>query len=241
MVAGVLATAGYYMGGEPHRPRPSNPKGFFETSEINSLNEDLLASVAIPQRRRSSLPTTGAVSSPRLWLALVPPTSTLPTPSPELESRIAGHTARSPFCLKDPRFCYSLPAWRPHLRDAGLVCVFREPGRTANSIVEECRSSANYRDLDIDFDWALNVWMYMYAHVLDKHVQEGDWLFVHYDQVLDGSALGRLASFLGVSPDASFPDPSLKRSPDTTEASEEARSLYERLCDLARFRRRPQG
>ena len=43
MVAGSVAGAGYHMGDQLHAARISNPKGFFESSEINDINEALLA------------------------------------------------------------------------------------------------------------------------------------------------------------------------------------------------------
>ena len=37
MVAGLFRNCGYYMGDNYILPRESNPKGFFEDSEINNI------------------------------------------------------------------------------------------------------------------------------------------------------------------------------------------------------------
>src|SRR5207302_10666897 len=71
--------------------------------------------------------------------------------------RMTAQTTRAPFCFKDPLFCFTLPAWRPHLDDAVLLCVFREPARTANSILNECRQDY-LAGVDMDFDRALRIW-----------------------------------------------------------------------------------
>ena len=46
MIAGALTKAGYYIGDNPYPPRKTNPKGFFETREVNHVNEILLAQVS---------------------------------------------------------------------------------------------------------------------------------------------------------------------------------------------------
>src|SRR5262249_42923187 len=123
MLAGVLSQAGYYMGEHLIPPDEANPKGYFEDDEVNAINEKLLALVT-PARSR---PAHGW-----RWLAAVPVSARISC-SPQLAKRIEIQTSRTPFCLKDPRFCYTLPVWRPFLRDTMLLCVFREPTRTAQS------------------------------------------------------------------------------------------------------------
>ena len=45
MLAGCLSTSGYFMGDNLYKKRESNPKGFFENKEINTINEDILSLV----------------------------------------------------------------------------------------------------------------------------------------------------------------------------------------------------
>ncbi len=74
------------------------------------------------------------------WLAAVPLGTPISCP-PSIEQQIVTQTAKAPFCFKDPRFCYTLPAWRPHARHAVFLCIFREPARTVQSILKECRDA----------------------------------------------------------------------------------------------------
>ena len=127
MVAGTLSQSGYFMGDRPLKVTDANPKGYFEDAEINSINEDILDSVA-PKRP----PLLGrwfclnrAQYSNR-WVARIPLGVEIAA-SASTMARIRNCVTREPFCFKDPRFCYSLPAWRSSLRDTVFVCVFRPP------------------------------------------------------------------------------------------------------------------
>ena len=141
-----------------------------------------------------------------------------------------------PFCFKDPRFSYTLDAWRRCVRDGAVyLCVFREPSRTAASILVEARQPY-LADLDLDRDGALGVWTLMYRHILETHRGQGEWVFVHYDQIIDGSGLDRVEAALGTRVDRSFPEPMLKRSVDVGGVSAETARTYATLCDLAGFR-----
>jgi hypothetical protein len=226
MLAGTISTAGYYMGAHLIPPDESNPKGYFEDDEINAINEALLAAV------------TPAYSEPAYgwrWLAAVPVGAEVPCP-PDVSGRIAAQTARTPFCYKDPRFCYTLPAWRPFLPDTLFLCVFREPARTAHSIVKECTSADYLRGLPMDFASALEVWSLMYRHVLEVHRCAGEWHFFHYEQLFEDATLVRLEAALRARVNRQFPDRSLKRSPAEGPSGPEVRAVYEQLCELARYR-----
>lgn len=237
MVAGTLSGDGYYMGEHPLPDNQANPRGFFEDREINSLNEMLLAPVS-PVRPDgvAGEPEPHPVYGWQRWLAPIPVGTRIPCP-PYVARRIEAQTARSPFCFKDPRFCYTLPAWRPFLRDAVLVCVFREPDRTARSITRLCENDwyLSSMGLSVSFPEAVEVWTLMYRHVLEAHRRLGEWLFVHYDQMLDGSAIPRLEAALGVEADRRFPDPELKRSPGDGGVDPAALGVYRRLCELAGY------
>lgn len=223
MVTGTLARAGYVMGDQLYPPRTANPRGFFEDPEINGINEALLAAV---------VPATEALGENQRWLAALPSDVALPCP-PALDARIRRATARRPFCYKDPRFSHTLPAWRPHLGDAGLVCVFRDPLVTVRSVVKEVGTAAYLRGVPFDEARAFALWCSTYRALLRRHRHEGDWLFVHYDQVLRPDGRARLGRFLGVEPDGAFPDPLLHRARPEGEVPAEAAELYAELCALA--------
>jgi len=235
MVAGALAKAGYYMGDCLYPARESNPKGYFEDPEINGINESLLAPV-IPKRPPvlgrwffRDRPVAG-----QMWLARVPLGTSI-TSRPEITQRIRKVTSSEPYCFKDPRFSYTLPAWRALLINTVFVCVFRDPASTAESILKECKDSPVLQSFAISRAQAFEVWTLMYRHILDLHRYEGNWLFVHYDQILHGEGLARLEAFVDAPVDRSFPDASLYRSFSHSSVPEVTLQIYRCLCDLARY------
>ena len=234
MVAGTLAKSGYYMGNNLYPAREGNPKGFFEAPEINSINEDLIGQV-VKKRPPLFLAKWFLRDRPRrgqLWLAHIPVSTNIPTPL-SVKERIEEAVEEQPYCFKDPRFSYTLPAWRPFLKNVVFICVFRDPATTAASILKECRNADYLHDLKITFEQALNVWTLMYKHILEIHCHEGDWLFLHYDQVLYGNGLDQIEILTGAKVDRSFPEGTLKRTRPSGLAIEESRSVYKELCNLA--------
>jgi hypothetical protein len=218
----------------------ANPKGFFEDVEVNMINEDILAPLT---RERMVLlgremfrwrPIRG-----QRWLAHVPLRTRIPCPT-GIASRIEAVTRRIPYCFKDPRFCYTLPAWRPFLNNAVFVCVFRDPSTTAASILKECRDASYLRTLSMNFSRAIKIWSDMYLHVLRIHRREGDWLFLHYDQAAQGDGLGRLERFVGAPVDAGFPETGLRRSfpAEGFRVPKRAWRIYQELCNAAGYRDR---
>jgi hypothetical protein len=237
LAAGMLADAGYFMGGELWPGNVGNPKGYFEDREVNWINDELLAPLTPmrPVRRLFRWIRTDGypLTVYQRWLAVVPPDSLIPCPS-EIGERIKAATSHRPFCFKDPRFCYTLPLWRPYIGDAVMLCVFRHPGITANSILTECNRAEYLKGIRMDFGRALEVWEMMYRHVVEVHYPRGgDWLFVHYDQLLDGSARTRIEELLQVRTDREFADGNLKRSATVDRIAPRLLRLYERLCELA--------
>ena len=222
MLAGTLARAGWFSGARPYPPRSSNPKGFFESPDVNGVNEALLAR-ALPER---------PVWQPwHRWLA-TPPHGAAFEARGLVADRIAQLVTNRPFAFKDPRFCWTLPAWAPYVDDALRVCVFRDPAVTARSIVKECRNSEYLAGVPMSFARALEIWHASYAQVL-RHVAEGDWVFLHYDQLIDGSGFGRLEAGLGAPVDRDFPDRTLRRTRCIEAVPEEVAALYGELCGRA--------
>jgi hypothetical protein len=239
MAAGILAHAGYFMGEEIWPANEGNPKGQFEDREVNQINDELIASVSSKSPphalRRILLGGSPVLANLQHWVAVLRPGVSIPCP-PAMNQRIAALTEHQPFCLKDPRFSYTLPAWRPHIGDALLLCVFRDPSITASSIVRECNSAAYMKNLAVDVRWGLKVWEAMYRHILEVHYPRGgDWLFVHYDQLLDHSAGAELERRLGVKIDREFAAAELNRSRPSVAVPRRMARLYERLCALAGY------
>jgi hypothetical protein len=233
MLAGMLHSTGYYMGDQLLPPTSSNPKGYFEDRALNNLNEDLLVQL-VPVKPLGPLGRLypWRLSYGHLWLVALDLAASMSTTS-ELDTRMRHIVNRRPFCFKDPRFCYTLDAWRPVLGDAIFLCVFREPGRTATSMITDSRERTYLRGLRLTRRRALDVWTSMYQHVLERHCKKGRWLFVHYDQILDGSAVPRIEHILETRIDTSLIDATLKRSHDSKDLPKRTSVIYQRLCTLA--------
>ena len=236
MVAGVFKNAGYFMGNKLLPPLKSNPKGFFEDKEINLINETLLAQV-LPERhwlfgrwKKQNIP-----GRRQRWLARIPLNTEIRSEL-NVVKRINKMVKHEPFCFKDPRFCYTLPVWRPFLTNTVFICVFREPAITVQSIIKECRERPYLRNIHLSFSDAMELWTLMYSHVVKIHRFEGDWIFLHYRQLFEEKGLNRLEQFSGAAVDRSFPDLKLQRTQAAGVVPDEAESLYRQLCRLAGYR-----
>lgn len=236
MVAGSLRRSGYYMGDDLLLPTASNPLGYYESRTVNRINEEILAGV-MPRRPRGRLERwfRHMPGRDQRWLGRVRVGRVLPCPE-DVRERIREQVANDPFCFKDPRFCYTLPVWRPFVGEAVFVCVFRDPARSVNSILADCRSQRYLWNLNVSRRRAVAVWTLVYRHVLDLHRHLGSWLFLHYDQVLEGDGAERLAGFLEAEVDRSFLQKELNRADRRGEVPRRAARTYAELCDLAGFR-----
>lgn len=225
LAAGTLAAgSNLFVGGIPHTANDANPKGFFETHEVGGINEALLA---------ARLPRTPRLSAGQRWLGIPEREAHEVSIDPGLDEAIAGLTQQRPWCFKDPRFVWTLDAWRPHLADPVVVCVFREPAVTAESIVKECAKAPYLASVEMDVERALELWNAMYAEALRRADQEPDWKFIHYDQLMTPEGQQRLAAWTGAELARDFPDPGLKRTRSTHPVSAETAALYEKLCARA--------
>lgn len=233
-MAGLLVRSGYFAGSTLLEPTAANPKGYFEDVEVNSINEALLAPAM--RRRPRIAPLRRVLYRPgqyQRWLAVLPPGRVVRADA-SLERRMRAATGTHPFCLKDPRFSYTLDAWRPMLGNAGFICVFRDPRATVRSILNECRRDPHLHTIHMTERRAEKVWVSMYRWILEVHRSAGDWVFVEYDQLLDGSALGRVEDLVQARVEGGFADRSLERSPTDVQVSTTALDLYAHLRELAR-------
>jgi hypothetical protein len=225
LAAGMVARAGYNCGEDLLPADDGGPTGFFEARGVNAINEALMSAYD------GELPTRGysrPLNDGERWLAVLPVTAE-PQATAELRDDMAVAIPPSPYCLKDPRFSYTLDAWRPLFDGALRVCVFRRPEATARSITKEVR----YGDLTVDIGTSLDIWKAVYRRVLDRLVRHGDWLFLHYEQLLDGAGVDRLARALGVRLDPDFADPGLQRSLASGPTTPDCAPTYAELCALA--------
>jgi hypothetical protein len=234
LVAGLVASAGHHMGRRLMRANDANPRGFFEDLRTVLVNEQILAPhTEDPPRPRF---TPGPIHREPLrelqrWLAVLPPDAVVGAPA-GIEAKLRATITGTPWCRKDPRFCYTLPVWEPVFRDAVRVCVFREPSRTANSMV----ALARRQRVELSFDGALEIWAAAYTQVLRRHRHCGEWVFMHYDQVLDGTALPRLERAVGARLDRTLVDATLRRASDAGGWPAVAGEIYDELCEVAGYR-----
>jgi hypothetical protein len=102
-------------------------------------------------------------------------------------------------------------------------------------MIKECKEASYLKSLKMSFTRALNVWQMMYARILRVHSADGEWLFLHYDQFIKGTALERLKTSLGAGVDYTFPDVSLNRCFSNKPVPTKNREVYRQLCKLAGF------
>jgi hypothetical protein len=111
----------------------------------------------------------------------------------DLARRIAGHAAREPFVLEDPRLLLTLPAWRPLIgSDCAFVCVFEDPARAASHV-------ARLAD-EMHYPGALARWTELYRAVIDRYAHAGHWLFTDASSLREQAGRSRLATFVGARP-----------------------------------------
>lgn len=224
------------MGERLYDPHPANPLGFFEDQTINRINERLLAQV-MPYSIR--VPVWGArlpIGKPGLdqrWLAELPSHVQI-NATRESRRKIPGLVAQAPFCFKDPRFCYTLPVWEPYLGDAVIVCVFRHPSLTIQSILRECQRQKYLRSLRFTWERGLNVWDLMYRRVLRLYEQSSrQWVFLEFEQFHTGKAAQILSTALDVAVDSTFFRPNLNRTVTKQIVPESIEALYLTLRQLS--------
>ncbi len=225
MVAGCIAGTGYSIGGKGHTPNAGNPKGYFETKEVNGINDQLL------RQCKGIIYPKGVQAG---WLS-----------HKQLSSRIVGNAniqeqmssvmKIKPFVLKDPRFSYTLSVWRKELpADIKFICMFRHPVAVVASMLSKCNVAYGNR-ITITKAMCFEIWLSMYKHIIIEHSQRGNWLFLHYSQVMFENGLDSLDQFLNIKTDREFVDKNLLRSTTTSGIPNGLKDIYQHLCGQANF------
>jgi hypothetical protein len=102
-------------------------------------------------------------------------------------------------------------------------------------MLQECQSARYLARFQLSREQAMEVWCLMYGHILARHAEHGDWLFVHYEQVLGGTVWNRLERALGTRLDRTFPERALHRTRGTGDVTPAAASIYRELCTRAEW------
>lgn len=240
MLTGILNNAGYFTGERSNylKTNKSNPKGFFEDYEVNTINEDILNEnlITIPEKIRKTFFPSRTFYRAR-WLARLPINQTIKS-TEQIKRRIEAVVNNQPFCYKDPRFSYTLPIWNEVLgSNIKFIVVFREPNKTADSIVRECKENPHLNKLKINQDIALDIWISMYSHILSNYQKssiKNHWLFFHYNQVFDENKVSELETFVNLKLDTSFAEKHISRSADSFEKiNKKAEKIYLDLIELS--------
>lgn len=229
LAAGILAESGCDPGADLVPADSGGPTGFFESRQLNAINERLLAPYDDMFLWRAGY--SRQLREGERWLAVLP-WGADPSAPQHLGAAMRAAVPSAPYCCKDPRFGYTLPSWRPFFRDALFVCIFRHPLATATSIAREVR----YGDLTVTIDAAIELWSAIYRRVLERHRHAGDWLFLHYEQLFDRSGLERLSHAVGARLDAGLADPALRRPQPVAPPPAATIPIYEELCAEAGHR-----
>jgi hypothetical protein len=238
MVAALFRNSGAFMGHEMHKPRESNPLGFYEDRHLNLLNSRLIGAMLewykLNRLVRPYVSPTAHLDPRGFWMAAPRRLRTI-VPYPADTERMRDYCQRTPFCYKDPRFNVTLPLWRPLLpADTRFLVVFRDPVKTADSILRDTMSYTP--PLCISERWAYVSWARNYGRLLDEMSGKGEWLFVHYDQVVDRSALAAIGAFSEAHLDDSEIDSKLSRAKSAAPSRwvrKHCLDIYQRLCDRA--------
>jgi len=229
MTAGLFRNSGIFMGDQLHPGGPENAKGYFEDAKINNLNNRILARYTPKPRVKNGIDyqcdTPANVGG---WLSRIPLNVEI-TATTDEQAEIDQWVRRVPFCYKDTRFCYLIHLWQQNDDSARMVCVFRRPDLVAESILKNCRVEKSLSKFAISVEQAFQVWTLMYQHILNKHADTGRWLFLEYENLLNGQAHDALEAFTEVSIDRNFPDTNLNRSTSNLDIPEETAKVFEQL------------
>ena len=229
MVAGAIAGDGKYnIGGVGHPGNEGNRFGYFETKEVNGINDDMLFS------DKRSVFTQGSRHG---WLTRFPTNEYVQT-LPDTISRIRSVISQKPFCLKDPRFAFTLPIWQYCLLDQDVVyiCMIRHPGAVVNSMIKNCMTAPSLSKIKIDRKICYDIWRNMYSHILRR--ANTSWTFLHYHQVLDGDGLDIVESLLDTKVNRDFLVKALCRSKREQDVPDDIMETYTDLCEIANYSER---
>jgi len=221
LVAGLIASTNRYnIGGQAHKPDKWNEKGYFETNTVNKINNDILKL------------TPNLISTKGLWQGWL---STLPIKekaynNSDIQNRIHNVIKDRPFCLKDPRFSYTLPVWLPILpTNTKFICVFRHPSAAIKSILKHCDEAEYLKDIIIDQKFAEEIWYSIYNYIIINY-RYIPWLFINYNQILDNHGIKKIENFIESDVNETFVEKRLRHHSDNEiNVNKKLLKLYDEL------------
>lgn len=218
MTAGLFENSGLFMGDISKENNEYDPKGVYEWRIVNDLNEAIIKK------------TINDLEKPydTYFLTAIPWGTQIKT-TEKIDSEIKKLTTR-PFCYKDPRFAYTLPAWKPYLGDCKYIVTFRSPKKTIDSMD---RLAKGWYGLSLGKEELINIWNSYYEHILNRY--DNDWIFLHYDQLFERQSLDLIIEHTGVSSlNESFPEAGIAKQQDDS-VIDDCESIYQKLCRLSGY------
>lgn len=207
LVGQLLASGGIGFGDHLLPPSPANPRGFLEDVRVTDLDDELLAPHVVGRGERP-------VPEARLAWVGVPEAGADVAATADQQRRMAALLdAEGPLGLKDPRFVWTLDAWRPVLRPGTrFVAVVRHPAEVAASLRAMWEGDRPYYgDHEVTVDDGLRVWEAANRR-LRAHLRDGPWIVLDHEALLAGDGVAALAGFTGLDLDAGVVDGALHRS-----------------------------
>jgi hypothetical protein len=229
----LLERAGYHVSMNSFPPDAGNPLGYFEDIEIIQVNDAILAPFYCSKwgRLRRAASRKPKIVGTGAWLLDLDPSH---LKSVVLRSEHADKFrelfARTPFAYKDPRFSFTLGVLAPIIpKNTVYLCVFRHPLQ----VVESTKKHALRSRIIVDDKYCFALWEAHYGCLLQHYHQVGgQWLFVSYDQLMNGKALSRIEEFLGVRLDRGLVKRELMRTHTVGRLSGRVAKTYDRLNGL---------
>jgi len=239
-LAGLLADSGYYLGKNLLKATKNNPKGYFESRDINFLNEDVLKCNTftrppfIGRYFFKNKPIYG-----QRWLSKINVKKNITSSQKtkrKIKSMVFSFNEKQPFAMKDPRFNFTLNIWEQFFNPTPKkICLFRHPKNTVQSILKFTENSGDSKVLNLDFNSVLEIWNNQYQYILKNLYTDNlkeDWLFIHFDQLLDKSAYSKIEKFLKLKLKSDFIDNEISIQKSTEFCDN---LIYKRLCELADY------
>jgi len=231
----LLERAGYHVYTNSIPPDDGNPLGYFEDIEVIEVNDAILAPFYCSRWRRllrtvsrkPNIVGTGA------WLLDLDP-SLLNSVRLRLDyaDKFRELFARTPFAYKDPRFSFTVGVLAPIMpKNTVYLCVFRHPLQ----VVESTKKHAARSGTIVDDEYCFALWEAHYGCLLQHyHRIGGQWLFVSYEQLMNGETLYRIEEFLGVRLDRGLVKRQLMRANTVGRLRGRVAEIYDRLNGLAK-------
>ena len=245
LVAGLFSESVESYGGKTYLGNQSNPYGYFETADVNTINNELIAHALYPPRMYQLLRRyyPKYYSDPAMYW-LLPGNAGWKMKTPDaIRKRIDKLCEVHPFCLKDPRFTLTLSHWKPSLPpDTAYIVVFRDPSRTVDSVTRFL--SDHHADQVKPTEAQLyKQWFVSYRRLMKIASSNRENFFFLNTEDLSNFPLDEFEQFVDGSLARERIDPSVRRSaPTKTDSAmmNKCSSVFEQLCgeahsDIKRF------